>query len=400
MVGTPINIEIVSELVGMLDIEAASPEALVRIYPVQHASATRLGQMIGRLFQQQQQRPGFRDEDRVIIESDERSNALVISTSSRSFTMVEHLLEMLDSESAPDLAAIRQLELEFASAARVAPLVQRLMDGRVERLRRVDPQTADLERVTIEPDPRTNSLLIAASEDAYQIIEQLVDDLDRSTLQDDALVEVISVELGNVERLAETIDTLMDRRYADLPNELRESQKPLVMTDTRSNALLVAANEEDLTAIRNLIAQLEAAPMDPAIGVHVIALEHGSATAIAPRIQRLMRDRRQSLGDAATDSDLVTIEPDEASNSLIVAAFVVPLSLILGLSGAILLTRWQTRFNSFLWWVLLSPMLAPGIVLGLSTLVMWKDFGVDAGLFVSSFICRTPRSCRICAPTP
>ncbi len=67
-------------------------------------------------------------------------------------------------------------------------------------------------------------------------------------------------------------------------------------------------------------------------------------------------------------------------NSLIVAAFVVPLSLVLGLSGAILLTRWQTRFNSFLWWVLLSPMLAPGIVLGLSTLVMWNNFGVDAGL--------------------
>lgn len=67
-------------------------------------------------------------------------------------------------------------------------------------------------------------------------------------------------------------------------------------------------------------------------------------------------------------------------NSLIVAAFVVPLSLLLGLSGAILLTRWQSRYNAFLWWVLLSPMLAPGIVLGLSTLVFWGQFGMNAGL--------------------
>lgn len=66
-------------------------------------------------------------------------------------------------------------------------------------------------------------------------------------------------------------------------------------------------------------------------------------------------------------------------NSMIVAAFVVPLSLILGLAGAILLTRWQTRWNSFLWWVLLSPMLAPGIVLGLSTLILWNELGVSAG---------------------
>lgn len=68
-------------------------------------------------------------------------------------------------------------------------------------------------------------------------------------------------------------------------------------------------------------------------------------------------------------------------NSLYVAAFVVPLSLVLGLSGAVLLTRWRSRFNGVLWWLLLSPMLAPGIVLGLSALVFWGRIGVNAGLF-------------------
>lgn len=69
------------------------------------------------------------------------------------------------------------------------------------------------------------------------------------------------------------------------------------------------------------------------------------------------------------------------NNSLLVASAVVPLSLLLGLSGAVLLTRWRTRFHSLLWWVLLSPMLAPGIVLGLSALVFWGRLGVNAGLF-------------------
>lgn len=68
-------------------------------------------------------------------------------------------------------------------------------------------------------------------------------------------------------------------------------------------------------------------------------------------------------------------------NSLTVAVFVVPMALVLGLSGSVLLTRWQSRFNGFLWWVLLSPMLAPGIVLGLSALVFWNRFDVSAGLF-------------------
>lgn len=68
-------------------------------------------------------------------------------------------------------------------------------------------------------------------------------------------------------------------------------------------------------------------------------------------------------------------------NSLQVAAVVVPLSLLLGLSGAVMLTRWRSRANGLLWWVLLSPMLAPGIVLGLSALVFWGRLGVGAGLF-------------------
>lgn len=68
-------------------------------------------------------------------------------------------------------------------------------------------------------------------------------------------------------------------------------------------------------------------------------------------------------------------------NSLIVAAVVVPLALALGLAGAVMLTRWQSRANGLLWWVLLSPLLAPGVVLGLSALVFWGRLGVDAGLF-------------------
>jgi spermidine/putrescine transport system permease protein len=67
--------------------------------------------------------------------------------------------------------------------------------------------------------------------------------------------------------------------------------------------------------------------------------------------------------------------------SLRVAAIVVPLALVLGLSGAVLLTRWKARANGFLWWLLLSPLLAPGIVLGLSALVFWGRLGVGAGVF-------------------
>lgn len=83
------------------------------------------------------------------------------------------------------------------------------------------------------------------------------------------------------------------------------------------------------------------------------------------------------------------------ANSLIVAAGVVPLSLLLGLAGAVFLTKLRTRFNGFLSWVLLSPMLMPGITLGLSTMIYWRSVGVSPGLFsatmaLTSFIATVP----------
>jgi len=320
LVGTPANLEVVGELIDMLDVEAASPSAVVRIYPVEHASAARLAVTIENLFDQQVQTKAIRPEDRVIVEPDERTNSLVVTTSPRSFAVLEHLLDMLDAEVAPDLREIRRIELEFASATRLAQLVQEMMDARLERLRRVQPETADLERATVAAEPRTNSLIIAAGNESFDVIQKLVAELDVSTLAEDSLVESFTVEKGNLDRVADAVNAIMERRYADLPSELRNSQKPLVLTEPRTSSLLVAANQEDVAAIARLIDKLEATPLNPAVGLHVIPLETTQATMIAPRLQRLMRDRQQSLGQASTPSDRVSIEPDTASNSLIVAA--------------------------------------------------------------------------------
>ncbi len=335
LVGTPANIEIVSEMVAMLDVEAASPNSAVRIYPIENASAARIATTVERLFAQQVQSRIIRPEDRIIVQADERTNSLIVSTSPRSFAVLENLLDMLDTDMPPDIQQIRQLDLEFASAARLADIAQEMMDARLERLRRVDPQTAELERATIVAEPRTNSLIIAAGNEAFEVIQQLVTDLDVSTLADDALVEVFEIEKGNIDRIANAVNSIMERRYADMPAELRTSQRPLIMTEPRTNSLLVAANPEDITAIGRLIDKLENTSFNPAVNIHVIALESSKAEAVAPRLQRLMRDRQQSLGQASTPSDRVTIEADTASNSLIVAANEENLQIVMRLIDAL-----------------------------------------------------------------
>ena len=319
LVSTPDNLDLVTELVKMLDVEAASPSAVVRIYPVKFASASRLAGTVTQLFNQQAAAKAIRPEDKVIVQPDERTNSLIVTTSTRSFTVLEELLKVLDAEIAPELREIRMIEVEHASATRLADMIQRLMDQRLERLRQVQPDTAALERVAIIADARTNSLLVAAGNEAFDVVRKLVADLDQSTLGDAAIVHVIPVKSSNVERLSSAVQAIMDRRYADIPADIARAQRPLVLTDARTNALLIAANPEDIEVINKLVAQLEEAPINPAVGLHVVSLASGRAEILAPRLQQLMAERQQSLGAASTPSDRVSIQADIATNSLIIA---------------------------------------------------------------------------------
>ena len=59
--------------------------------------------------------------------------------------------------------------------------------------------------------------------------------------------------------------------------------------------------------------------------------------------------------------------------SLLIGIMVVVISVVLGLAGAFMLVRLQLRAKGLLYAVLVSPILAPGIVLGISAFIFWSQ---------------------------
>ncbi|MCH2143631.1 MAG: hypothetical protein MK082_00650 [Phycisphaerales bacterium] len=320
VVGTPSNLAVVEGLVSMMDIEAAFPGALVRIYPVENASATRLASVLGQLFESQIASGTLREDDQVKLIPDERTNSLVVSTTTRSFAVLEQLLETLDTRMPPDIREIKMIAMSNASAARVAPIVQRMMDARVERLREVQPESADLEKVLVISDERTNSLVVAAGNDTFETVRRLARDLDDAPVSESGEIAVVHVPGGGIDRLSDAIERIMERRYADIPGDVAKARRPLVVNDSRTSSLLVAADPEDLASIRELVKQLAEVPMNPAIGLHVMPLDRGDVEQFASRLESLMRDRSRSLGEGETPTDEVSITADPVSRTLIVAA--------------------------------------------------------------------------------
>jgi len=71
-------------------------------------------------------------------------------------------------------------------------------------------------------------------------------------------------------------------------------------------------------------------------------------------------------------------------NSLLIAVAVIAIALPLGLAGAFLLTRMESRYNGLLYGVMVSPLLTPGIILGISTLVFWRRLDLAGGLITAA----------------
>jgi len=66
-------------------------------------------------------------------------------------------------------------------------------------------------------------------------------------------------------------------------------------------------------------------------------------------------------------------------HSLLIGFGVVALAVPLGLAGALMLTQVGSRVRPFYYTVVVSPILVPGVVLGISTLIFWDRVGTMFG---------------------
>ena len=61
-------------------------------------------------------------------------------------------------------------------------------------------------------------------------------------------------------------------------------------------------------------------------------------------------------------------------NSLRIGVLVVLVSVPCGLAGAIVMQQVYARARSFYYLVVVSPVLTPGVIIGISTVIFWRDF--------------------------
>lgn len=71
-------------------------------------------------------------------------------------------------------------------------------------------------------------------------------------------------------------------------------------------------------------------------------------------------------------------------NSILVGIAVVVITVPMGTLAALFLDSLQGRWRTTLYGVMVAPLLVPGIVVGISTLVFWNSLSIPAGLHLST----------------
>jgi len=95
--------------------------------------------------------------------------------------------------------------------------------------------------------------------------------------------------------------------------------------------------------------------------------------------------------------------------SITIGVGVICLAVPVGLAAAIVMTQIYSRARALYYLVVVSPVLTPGVILGISTVIFWKDFteatgtksfeifGMRFGLYNGTFLSIVGQSTFICA---
>ncbi|UCD49848.1 MAG: type II secretion system secretin GspD [Phycisphaerales bacterium] len=188
------NIHHIAQIIQQLDVEG-SRENVVR-FPLQYASAQVLSEQITRILSENQAPAPQAGRSRSVpsvengpqVLPDERTNSLVVMAGEQDMETVRSLVAQLDVERPTGVDKVHVTYLKNADANDVAPALEAaLASMKLTGVMEAAPQ------IQVTADDSTNSLIIVASPQDFEMISGIVEKLD--IVREQVLVEMKFVEV-------------------------------------------------------------------------------------------------------------------------------------------------------------------------------------------------------------
>ena len=189
------NIKRLIQIIDAIDVTGIGQS--ISVIPIEYADSEEMVKIVDSVFNASSSQPARKGQKDVTLVSDKRTNTIIIVASKTGTERVRKLIEMLDKEMPKGSEKIHVYYLENAKAEELATVLQEFPTknagtGDATKGKQLAPVVS--ENVKITADKATNSLIIVAEKDDYDVLKEIIGKLDirRSMMYIECLVMEIN----------------------------------------------------------------------------------------------------------------------------------------------------------------------------------------------------------------
>ncbi len=290
---SPENMSLVRQVyTRMNSVQMPWDAAITKLITIEHGDAVRISAQLQEHFDKLDQVRGGGGQGTggnsgfgITVFADERSNRIIIGGTKDGIDRAVSLTHQLDVPPGDGTSTIVVYgPLREAAVTRVGEMIRNVFQER-NQSRGSGPQVQNIP-VTVEPDERSNTLLVSASREDHALIKDVIDRLDRrSNLLE--MVKLYPLKEARADRIKEILDELF-QAAAGGGGAGGGGATVGVTVDNRTNAVLVAAPPGELENLDVLIQQLDTAEPVGTAEIGIFQCENEDASKMVDLLNEIL----------------------------------------------------------------------------------------------------------------
>lgn len=320
--------EMVEALAKQLDTAGAALSGRIRLIPLQFADARLVGATLTTLFDQRYAAARTTDVQRnkPVILPDPRSNSLLITANQEDNRTIDELLQKLDTRMDNPSLQLTVLPLKHNDAARVGAMIESIFAARRTAQSLPGQPALPSTQIKLEPDALNNSLVVSASKENLELIQDLLKKLDAEPAIAGGVLEVFPLQFADAARVGAMLTSLVQQGLYR-PGQLRgapataTADKLAVSVDPRSNSLFVSASPETMAVVREVIKRMDTQEQAVTGDVRLFQLKHARASSLATTLTQFFtaKEAADALTVSANQRRVkATVLADDRVNTILV----------------------------------------------------------------------------------
>jgi type II secretion system protein D len=308
--GDPKDLQAAASIIEQFDSLATKEQRQMRIMPLKSGVATDLALRLRQLYLDQMKGKGQTGSADALIMGDDLANRLIIAASESHMKVIEEVAKQLQEGGEGSARQIQVVSLKHIAATPVASMISQLFAPQIAS---TDPGQKLI--VSASPDDRT--LLVDANAPTLNRINQLIQTLDKSETEGQAIIQTVHLKKAAADTLAEAVSRAITARGAQ-----SKLQKVSVTPVMGANALLLNGPGEQVQEVMKIVRELDNESTGGDIEVRIYKLKSAEAKELVPILEQLLQSvtTKAQLAQPNVRIPPPSVAIDQRANTLLVSA--------------------------------------------------------------------------------